>query len=193
MNKKVIFWIDEVWRGCLAWPLVVCAFLYIEWLNKKIQWVTDSKKLTKLKREKIYKEIIKSSYFSIWMAESTTIDKLWLSTSLKNCIIDAIENLKKISWIENPFLMLDWWTPVIEGYKQEHHNKWDAKFYEIWAASIIAKVYRDNIMKEYSIKYPEYGFDTHVGYGTKKHIEAIHKHGILDIHRKTFKPIKNLL
>jgi len=173
--------IDEAGRGPLAGPLVVAGVV----LNKEIKELNDSKKLTPKKRNELYEIIKKNSKYYIYEASNKKIDKDGISKCLKEALIE-IQNFfgKDINYI-------------YDGNCNYGQNsivtiiKADSKIKSVSAASILAKVYRDNIMLEFDKKYPEYGFKNHKGYGTKEHIEAIKKYGYCKIHRVTFK-IKEL-
>ncbi len=177
--------VDEVGRGPLAGP-VVCASVIMP-LDDIIEGVDDSKKLSKKKRELLYDKIIeKAISYSIKQVEPSVIDEINILNATKQCMKNAIETLSikpSVVLIDAVKLDLNVETfSIIKG---------DLKSYTIGCASIIAKVYRDRLMEEYSKIYPEYGFEKHSGYGTKQHITAIKEIGACPIHRKTF--IKNFL
>lgn len=177
--------VDEVGRGPLAGP-VVCASVIMP-LDDIIEGVDDSKKLSKKKRELLYDKIIeKAISYSIKQVEPSVIDEINILNATKQCMKNAIETLSikpNVVLIDAVKLDLNVETfSIIKG---------DLKSYTIGCASIIAKVYRDRLMEEYSKIYPEYGFEKHSGYGTKQHITAIKEIGACPIHRKTF--IKNFL
>ena len=175
--------VDEVGRGPLAGP-VVCAAVIMP-LDDIIDGVDDSKKLTEKKREKLF-EIIKEKAISYYIAEiwQEEIDSLNILNAVKKCMTKAVENLSvkpDITLVDG----VDTHLPI----NAEYIVKGDANSYSIGCASILAKVYRDNLMKEFAKEYPEYGFEKHKGYGTKIHIEKIKEIGPCKLHRKTF--IKN--
>ncbi|MEA3498416.1 MAG: ribonuclease HII [Campylobacterota bacterium] len=168
--------IDEAGRGPFAGPLVVVGVI----LNKEIEELNDSKKLTEKKREKLFDIIKENSSYHIVFTSNEDIDKLGLSLCLKNSIKEIMEHLDT-----NNFLMDGNTSFGIE--KLNCLIKADATVKEVSAASILAKVSRDRFMKEIAFKYPKYNFEKHKGYGTKGHIEAIIKYGYCDLHRKSFK------
>lgn len=175
--------VDEVGRGPLAGP-VVCAAVIMP-LDDLIDGVTDSKKLSEKKRnelsEKIKEKAICYSIFEVWQDE---IDELNILNAVKKCMVGAVKGLKTqpdITLVDGVDTHLD--------INAEYVVKGDLKSYTIGCASILAKVYRDNLMVEYAKEFPEYGFDKHKGYGTKIHIEKIKEIGPCKLHRKTF--IKN--
>lgn len=180
---KVIAGVDEVGRGPLAGPVVTAAVIMP--LDDLIEGVDDSKKLSEKKREYLA-ELIKSKAlaYSIARIESEEIDEINILEAVKKCMYNAVKSLAimpDITLVDGVDLHL----PVTAEYVV----KGDAASYSIGCASIIAKVFRDNLMKEYAKEYPEYGFEKHKGYGTKKHIETIKEIGPCKLHRKTF--IKN--
>ncbi|MBR1746641.1 MAG: ribonuclease HII [Clostridia bacterium] len=176
---------DEVGRGPLAGPVTVACCVMD--LSKRIPGVNDSKKLSEKKREKLYPEIIENTIsYSVVSIDNEEIDRLNILNATKKAMKKCV-----VAMVPQPhFLLVD---AVDEDfgvqYKSIIHG--DALSYSIAAASIIAKVTRDEMMKTYDSIYPEYGFAKHKGYGTKEHIEAIKKYGPCPIHRKTF--IKNFV
>jgi ribonuclease HII len=178
---KLIAGVDEVGRGCLAGPVIAAAVI----LRNNISGLKDSKKLSKKKREELSLIIMKNSYFSFGSSSPKEIDEInILQASLlamKRAILKLSVEPGKIliDGIHKPDLNTDTQT-IISG---------DSYIDEISAASIIAKVYRDNLMMQFDKKYPNFYFSSHMGYGTKMHKAAIKKYGITPIHRKTFKGV----
>lgn len=180
-NIKFLAGVDEAGRGPIAGPVVAAAVIF----DKKTfhKQINDSKKLNEKNREELYHWIIDNCItYGIGIVEHTEIDKInILQASLKAMEI-AVGHLKPM-----PNLVL------IDGNKLFNTKlktlaivKGDAKSFSIAAASIIAKVTRDNIMKKVSSQYPLYLWDHNKGYPTKAHIEAVRKYGISPLHRKTF-------
>lgn len=178
----VIAGMDEAGRGCLAGP-VVSACVVLTNPIKRVQKVTDSKLLKPNIRELLFGRIKKASVeYKISIATPEEIDKLNIlrATQLSmNRVISALSNQPDLTLIDGRF-------PSGFEFETECIVKGDLKHYSIAAASILAKVYRDNLMKEYDKEYPEYGFAQHKGYGTKQHRDAIDQYGLCPIHRKTF-------
>jgi len=169
--------IDEAGRGPLAGSLVYVGVV----LNKDIKELDDSKKLSAKKREELYDIIKKNSNYYIYEADATKIDTYGLSFCIKEAL-EAIKNHfgKKVTYIFDGNSSFG-----VEGINTL--VKADQKIKAVSAASIIAKVYRDNQMIEFAKKYPNYSFEKHKGYGTKAHLEAIAKYGYCEIHRKSYK------
>lgn len=179
-DVKYIAGIDEVGRGPLAGPVVTACVVMP--YDEMIEGVFDSKKVTAKKRARLYNEILdKAISVSVSLADNLRIDTINILNATKECMADCFKNSKvkpdlllvdavKLNICENE-------KPIIKG---------DATSYAIACASIVAKVYRDKLMFEYHKKYPQYDFEHNVGYGTKKHIEAIKQFGITPIHRLSF-------
>ena len=195
MNLKSIFKInlniagvDEVGRGSLIGPVYASAVI----LKKEcdIKKLKDSKQLTKKKREILNKYIKKNSYWSIASASKKEIEKLNILNATLLAMQRAIKKLKrkpKIVLIDGNRI------PKMKNYNLKYVIKGDQKVPQISAASIIAKVSRDNLMKKISKNFMKYQWIRNCGYGTRDHLSAIKKFGITKHHRKTFKPIHNIL
>ncbi len=183
--------IDEVGRGAWAGPLLVCA-ARLKKGRKYPKGLTDSKKLTKKQREKLFASIVDSFDVSEGWVSAEMIDSLGLSNALKSaCLLATFD----ITDDKSEAIILDGTTNLFKdtGYTNvKIQKKADETVPEVSAAAIYAKVVRDQHMLEHSVDHPEYGFDTHVGYGTKKHQEALKKHGITNLHRQSFKPVKDM-
>ena len=224
-NNKIIIGVDEVGRGPLAGPVVVCAFAVCQssatnffrqagtrfassgkstWAYKKFiallsdkSKIKDSKKLSEKQREEIFSQIKNSSDFvwAIGQVSESMIDKINILQATKLAMQKAMKKLLAKVGLESDSsrfcVLIDGNMKFDENYfgkNVEYKSivKGDEKIFEISIASIIAKVYRDNLMKKYAKKYPQYGFEIHKGYGTKKHYENINENGLCKIHRETF-------
>ena len=177
--------IDEAGRGPLAGPVVVAAVILPK--DSMIEGVNDSKKVSEKKREKLYEEITSSAItWGVGIIDQKEIDDLNILNATKKGLTAAVAGLT-----ERPdIILVDALTGIDTlGIPYQSIIKGDAKSYSIAAASIIAKVTRDRIMRQWDEIYPEYGFEKHKGYGTKAHIEVIKNNGICPIHRKSF--VKN--
>lgn len=181
-QEKIIAGVDEVGRGSLAGPVVcACVIMPLD-EDKIIEGINDSKKLSEKRREELYPKIIERALdYSIVEIDEKTIDKINILNATKLGMKSAVENLK----IKPDIVLTDAVKIDIET-SQENIIKGDAKSYNIASASILAKVYRDRLMKELSPKYPQYNFSRHKGYGTKEHIEILKLHGKCELHRETF-------
>ncbi len=182
-GKRYIAGVDEVGRGPLAGP-VVCASVIMP-LDDIIEGIDDSKKLSEKKREMLF-EVIKEKAisYSIYEIEQQEIDQINILNAVKKCMTKAVETLSV-----KPDITLVDGVDTNLNINAEYIVKGDIKSYTIGCASILAKVYRDNLMKEYAKEFPQYGFEKHKGYGTKAHIEKIKEIGPCKLHRRTF--IKN--
>ncbi len=178
---KYICGVDEVGRGPLAGP-VVCAAVIMP-LDNLIDGVDDSKKLTEKKRTAIDKLIRERAVaLKICRVEPDIIDKINILQATRLCMKNAVEGLE----VKPDFVITDGNMTLDITYPQKSIVKGDALSYTIGCASIAAKVLRDALMVEYAEKYPEYGFESNKGYGSALHIEAIKKHGLCPIHRRSF-------
>lgn len=183
-NEKIkyIAGVDEVGRGPLAGPVVCCAVIMPLDDKNVVDGVDDSKKVSEKKREALYDVLReKAIAYKICRVEPEEIDEINILEATKKCMKKCVEGLSVM-----PDLVLVDAVKLDVPVKTEAIIKGDAKSYNIGAASIIAKVFRDRLMEEYDKKYPEYGFKKNKGYGTKAHIDAIKEKGICPIHRKTF-------
>ncbi len=195
MNLKSIFKInlniagvDEVGRGSLIGPVYASAVILKKECDIKI--LKDSKQLTKKKREILNKYIKKNSYWSIASASKKEIEKLNILNATLLAMQRAIKKLKK----KPKIVLIDGnRIPKMKNYNLKYVIKGDQKVPQISAASIIAKVSRDNLMKKISKNFMKYQWMRNCGYGTRDHLSAIKKFGITKHHRKTFKPIHNIL
>ena len=186
-NIKLICGIEEAGRGPLAGPVVVGAVILPD--NSFIEGVNDSKKVSEKKREKLYEEITKEAIaYSVGIVDQKTIDEINILNATKLGVKLALEGLKQ----KPEVIMVDALNNIDTlGIPYISVIKGDAKNYCIAAASIIAKVTRDRIMREWDEVYPAYGFAKHKGYGTAEHIRVIKEVGPCNLHRKSF--IKNFI
>ena len=178
--------VDEAGRGPLAGPVVAAAVIFSD--DVFIDGVFDSKKLTFKKREKLYGEIISSALcYGVGVVNSREIDEINILQATARAMDIAVSKLK----VKPNIILADG-----NFYRHEKINvrnliRGDSLSFSIAAASIIAKVTRDRLMKSYQNKFPGYSFSAHKGYGTKKHVEEIRQFGFSDIHRRSFR-IKSL-
>jgi ribonuclease HII len=174
--------IDEVGRGPLAGPVYTAAVVLPP--DCSILYVNDSKKLSEKKREELYDVIMNEALaVGIGCNSPERIDEINILNATKEAMVQAVESLQ----VKPHTLLVDAvHIPGLKEYNQVSIIKGDAKSISIAAASIVAKVTRDRIMKEYAREYPEYGFDSNKGYGSQDHIEALKKYGPCPIHRRSF-------
>lgn len=181
----IIAGIDEAGRGPLAGPVVCAAVIMPMEKDKIIEGIDDSKKLTAKKREELYEKIVNTAIsYSIVEIDEQCIDKINILNATKQGMIEALDSLKII-----PEIVLVDAVKLATKIKQDNIIKGDSLSYNIAAASILAKVYRDKKMTQLDKVYPQYGFAKHKGYGTKAHIEALKEFGKCKYHRESF--IKN--
>lgn len=182
---QVVVGLDEAGRGPLAGPVVAAAVVLDS--DNKILGLDDSKKLSVQKREKLFSEIKAKAKFGIGQATSSEIDKYNIReatfVAMKRAIKDLLPELDN-----NPDILLVDGNAIIPNLrvKQQSVIDGDAKVNAIAAASIIAKVTRDNLIFKYAAEYPQYNFKANKGYGTAEHIAALEKYGSSPIHRKSF-------
>ncbi len=185
-HKVTVVGIDEVGRGPWAGPVVACAAI----LNKPVQGLKDSKKLTAKKRQELDILIRENGRVGLGWVSAKEIDNLGLTKAVKKAMQLAYKGLGVLAEETiidgniNYLSELDGTKAVIKA---------EDKYASVAAASIVAKVARDAYMVEMSVKYPGYGFEKHVGYGTAAHKQALEKLGVSPIHRRSFKPIINFL
>jgi ribonuclease HII len=186
LGYKRIAGIDEAGRGPLAGPVVASAVVVYD--HSFTERIDDSKKLSPAKREKAFIEIINLCSVGIGLSTVEEIDKLNILNATILAMKRAVENLEHIP----DYLLIDGNIDVQLSQPGKNIIGGDSNSFSIACASIVAKVYRDNLMLKKDKKYPVYGFAMHKGYGTRAHIEAIRKHGLCDIHRRSFGPFGDL-
>jgi len=206
-KTKYIIWIDEAWRWPWLWPVSACALCF----NPKnmpdkefISKINDSKKLSEKKREELYSQLIEMSrwkkpkiFFWIWIVDNFIIDEINIRQANREAMRRAILELSRKINFKNIEVLIDWRDNYdFEELKERPtYIVWgDWKIPEIWAASIIAKVFRDKLLVQYSTLYPDLGIQNHKWYWTKKHRENLTKKSeITWIHRLSYKPVKKIL
>lgn len=186
-NMEYIAGIDEAGRGPLAGPVVVACAIMPK--DSMIEGVNDSKKIAEKKREKLYEEITEEAIsYGVGIVDAEEIDEINILNATKKALTTSIQELE----IKPNLILVDALTKIDTlGIPYQSIIKGDAKCYSIAAASIIAKVTRDRIMRQWDEIYPQYGFEKHKGYGTAIHIAAIKENGICSIHRRSF--VKNFI
>ncbi|AJI74066.1 ribonuclease HII family protein [Francisella philomiragia subsp. philomiragia ATCC 25015] len=184
----IILGIDEAGRGPLSGPVVAAGVILDP--EKTIDGLSDSKKLTEKKRQSLYEVITAhAKAYTIVEVSPQQIDQLNILQATLKAMNQVADNLKG----QFDKVLVDGNKLPNWDYNSEAIVKGDSKVQEISAASILAKVHRDNICLEHDRLFPQYGFAKHKGYPTKEHLENIRKYGVLNIHRKSYKPIQLLL
>ena len=182
---KFVAGVDEVGRGCLAGPVVAAACI-LDPSKQLPDGLNDSKQLTAKQRSEIAEQLKADALaFAVGQIEADEIDRINILQATKRAMRLAVAALQP-----NPdFLLIDAVQLKELSLPQKAIIRGDAISASIAAASILAKTYRDNLMTEYDTVYPQYGFASHVGYGTKAHFDAIRQHGICRLHRKSFRGV----
>ena len=180
--------VDEVGRGPLIGPVVAACVVLPK--GFVLEGLTDSKKLSEKKRELFYDYIVKNSIYGIGIIDADIIDEVNIYEATKLAMLEAIKNVREQVNLEH--VLIDA-MPLDLDIDITSIIKGDAKSISIAAASVVAKVTRDRMMYELDDLYPNYGFKSHKGYPTKKHIEAINKYGLIPGYRKTYGPVKEIL
>lgn len=183
---KYICGIDEVGRGPLAGPVVAAAVILPE--EFYLPGLTDSKKLSAEKRELFYGTILSEAVaYGVGIISPEQIDELNIYQATKAAMLMAVDELA----VSPEYMLIDAMELALP-IPQESLIKGDARSVSIAAASVVAKVTRDRIMIKLAEIFPQYGFDQNMGYGTKRHLEALNRDGITDYHRKSFSPVKEM-
>ena len=180
-NNELVMGIDEAGRGPLCGPLCVGACVFPVGYENEL--INDSKKLTAKKREMLYDVIVKDAiWYDVKIVSPKTIDELNILEATRSAM-EELSNEYKVSKVLSDAVKLqnELNIPIIKG---------DAKSISIAGASILAKVTRDRIMDEYHKEHPEYEFNKHKGYPTKRHLELIEKYGVYSIYRLSYKPVQ---
>lgn len=187
LDYHYICGIDEAGRGPLAGPVVVASVIMPR--DSMIEGVNDSKKVSEKKREALYEQIIEEAIsYGVGIIDQKEIDEINILNATKKGLTTSLKELN----VKPDIILVDALNKIDTlGIPYRSIIKGDAKAYSISAASIIAKVTRDRIMRQWDEVYPMYGFEKHKGYGTAVHIQAIKEYGLCPIHRKSF--VKNIV
>lgn len=180
--------LDEAGRGAWAGPVVAAAVIFEPGVI--LSGVTDSKKLTPQRRDVLFDEIQqKALAFGVGLIGPDIIDDVNILEATKLAMIQALKALNP----QPQYLLVDGKMTLDVSTKQKWIIEGDSKSHSIAAASILAKVTRDRFMMRLADKYPQYAFEKHKGYGTKAHQEALRTHGVLKLHRCSYKPVAKLI
>jgi ribonuclease HII len=192
-NLARVAGVDEAGRGPLAGPVVAAAaILPSRWaqsgLPRELDGLNDSKQLTEIQREKFFAFLVSCAEveFAIAQTDATQIDEINILQATHRAMNEALATLHP----PPQYALVDGYSVKTMRVPQTAIVKGDARSYSIAAASVLAKVTRDRLMREFHLQWPEYGFAGHKGYGTAKHLAAIAQFGACPIHRKTFAPLK---
>lgn len=180
--------IDEAGRGPLAGPVLAAAVMLAP--GQTIEGVNDSKKLSEKQRERLFERIMAEALaVGVGEASAELIDRINILQATRQAMLAAVTNLT----LAPDYLLIDGITKIASPLPQQTIKQGDSRSASIAAASIIAKVTRDRLMREYDLLYPQYGFAGHKGYGSAAHLAALRSHGPCPIHRATFGGVKELL
>ncbi len=191
-NYALVCGTDEVGRGCLAGSVVACCLAFKKDIPQELlHQIKDSKKLSAKKRESLSEEIKLYSYYKISEVSVEKIDEINILQSSLLAMKQAYSELSQK--ITPKFLIIDGNKSLPIDIPSFAIIKGDHKSLSIAGASILAKVYRDHLMKKLAIDYPYYDWENNAGYGTKKHIAGLENYGVTIHHRKTFSPVKKII
>lgn len=188
MGYQRIAGIDEAGRGALAGPVVAAAVIVPAQIEQQGVWaqVADSKLLTPTVRTQLATEIrVAALAWGIGAATALTIDQIGIAAATRQAMMQAVAALA----VAPDYLLIDWVKLSQVNLPQESFTKADRHIVSVAAASILAKVYRDQLLTDMQSSYPTYGFARHKGYGTAEHLAALTRHGPCAEHRHTFAPI----
>lgn len=185
-NVGRIAGVDEAGRGPLAGPVVAAAVILPH--ADPIIGLDDSKKLTEKKREALYGELMRRAEVGIGIVDEKVIDTINILQAARLAMKKAVHDLPRLP----QYLLIDGTMRIDVSLPAESIIKGDSRSASIAAASIVAKVTRDHLMYELHKKFPQYGFDAHKGYPTKRHVELLRIHGISPVHRRSFAPVRSV-
>lgn len=186
MTEGLIAGMDEAGRGSWAGPVVAAAVILPRGL--RLGGLNDSKLVPEAKRELLYKKITEVCDYGIGFATHEEVDEFGLLHATFRAFKRALEGLKQ----KPDHILVDGRDKFSFAIPHTSIIRGDQKVRCISAASILAKVTRDRLMVEYAVKYPQYGFEQHKGYGTELHQQALRERGPCELHRKSYEPIRNL-
>ncbi|MDO8525662.1 MAG: ribonuclease HII [Candidatus Omnitrophota bacterium] len=184
LGHSLVAGVDEAGRGPLAGPVVAGAVILKDF--GFTCEINDSKQLSRKKREIAYKEILEKSVVGVGIIDEKTIDRINIYQATLKAMRMAVKNLN----IPPDYVLVDGRMKLITKCPVKCIVKGDSKSMSIAAASIVAKVTRDRLMRKYDKQYPQYGFAAHKGYGTRLHMETLKKFGPSPIHRLSYRPVK---
>ena len=187
---SIVVGIDEAGRGPWAGPVSAGA-VAIGPDTKIVDIVRDSKKMNEKNRNEAF-DLIKENWLG-WgngLVSAKEIDEMGIQQAVLKAMTIALRGVEEMVGSRADYLIVDGTNvEIINGYRMDKIKQGDLNHYSIACGSVLAKVERDRLMLQYHEEYPEYGFDHHVGYGTKMHSEALERYGVCDIHRRSYKPV----
>lgn len=185
--------VDEAGKGPLAGPVTAGAVI-IHREGQIVSIVRDSKSMTAKQRDKAFDLICeKSSAYGVGIVSSEEIDTIGIDHAVKKAMLLALAEVERRLGDQLSYVLVDGSkTKPLAVYTSQRIKKGGLYHYSISAGSVLAKVTRDRLMKEYAKTYPQYGFDHHVGYGTREHLAALQTYGITTLHRKSFAPVRRI-
>jgi ribonuclease HII len=190
----IVVGIDEVGRGPLAGPVAAGAIV-IRPDTEILELVRDSKTLSEKQRNEVYGEIKEKVWgYGVGMVSEREIDEIGIQSAVQKAMVLALEQVEKMIERKAEYLLIDGTNVELLGeYPTMKISKGDLHHYSISAASILAKVDRDNLMIKYAKQFPNYGFERNMGYGTKEHMDALKKFGPCKIHRRSYRPVNECM
>jgi len=190
----IVVGIDEVGRGPLAGPVAAGAVV-IRPDTEILELVRDSKTLSEKQRNEVYGEIKEKVWgYGVGMVSEREIDEIGIQSAVQKAMVLALEHVERMIERKAEYLLIDGTNVELLGeYPTMKISKGDLHHYSISAASILAKVDRDNLMIKYAKQFPNYGFERNMGYGTKEHMDALKKFGPCKIHRRSYKPVNECI
>lgn len=197
-DERLVCGLDEAGRGPWAGPVVACALMFKPMGSAgkapplRLPNLKDSKHLSRDRRNEFYELLTQKTAYGVGTASPEEIDRLGLLKANNLAFTRALDELKTKGHVPS-FILVDGRDRLNLSHPWKTIIKGDEKVRIIACASIIAKVVRDRIMDELAVQYPQYGFQSHKGYGTREHQEALKKYGSCEIHRKSFAPVHELL
>lgn len=197
---KIVAGVDEAGRGPLAGPVVAAAVVFApDFSSPHFSSLNDSKQMTQSLREILFDEITQNARWGIGVVDAQTIDEINIRQASWRAMQNAVEDLCERASAQSStrfamdYVLIDGLPYDEAAWPYQAIVKGDAKSLSIAAASVLAKVWRDRLMCEYDAQFPEYGFASHKGYGSPQHLRALNEHGACAIHRRTFKPVREVL
>ena len=192
--------VDEAGRGPLAGPVVAAAVaLSSDFSSPHFSLLNDSKQISQSLREKLYDEITQNARWGIGVVDAPAIDEINIRQASWRAMQNAVDDLRARTSTTSStrysvdFVLIDGLPYSEAAWPYQAIVKGDAKSLSIAAASVLAKVWRDRLMTEFDAQFPAYGFASHKGYGTPQHLRALQEYGACPIHRRTFKPVREVL